>query len=219
MTGADLRRFRRAIHLNQESFAQQLGLSQSALSLLEGGKVAISADHLARLSRAFDDSRFDPQFSKFLDDLERDRAEGQAALSIPMARHITLTVWNWSEQFDLSRAPAADQAVGLVTVRATPNDLIAFQMGRATEAWSDGEILVFQACERTQIRDGDICLAQVKTGHGHETATLITMAHLAPAVRGFTLQLEPLSPIGAIFAAGENLAACLRVVYRARYSD
>ena len=40
--------------------------------------------------------------------------------------------------------------------------MIAFQIGRAAEAWSEGEILVFEACERVQIRDGDDRLAQVK---------------------------------------------------------
>jgi len=210
MTGNDLRRYRRAVGLNQDSFARELGLSQSALSLLEGGKVAISAHHLAKLTAACDQPRFEPRFSRFVEDLERSRAEGQAALSAPMARHVTLTVWAWSEEFDLSRAPAGDQAVGLVTVRSTPNDVIAFQMGEATEAWAAGEILVFEA-------DGDVCLAQVKTSRGRGTQTMLTIAHLAPAVRGNTLQLEPLSPAGAIFAAGEDLIACMRATFRARY--
>jgi transcriptional regulator with XRE-family HTH domain len=217
MTGNDLRRYRRAVGLNQDSFARELGLSQSALSLLERGKVALSADHLAKLAAAFDQPRFEPQFSKFVKDLERSRAEGQAALSAPMVRHITLTVWAWSEEFDLSQAPAGDQAVGLVTVRSTQNDMIAFQMGKATEAWGAGEILVFEACERSQIRDGDVCLVQVKTTRGRGTQTMLAIAHLAPAVRGNTLQLEPLSPPGAIFATGEDLIACMRATFRARY--
>jgi len=46
---------------------------------------------------------------------------------------------------------------------------------------------------------------------------MLTIAHLAPAVRGNTLQLEPLSPPGAIFAAGESLVACMKAVFRGRY--
>lgn len=42
---------------------------------------------------------------------------------------------------------------------------------------------------------------------------------MAPAVRGNTLQLEPLSPAGAIFLAGEDLVALLRAVFRGRYVD
>lgn len=169
------------------------------------------------LTRARRQPRCEPRFSKFVEDLERSRAEGQAALSAPMARHVTLTVWAWLEGFDLSRAPGGDQAVGLVTVRSTPNDMIAFQMGEATEAWCAGEILVFETCERSQIRDGDVCLSQVKTSRGRGTQTMVTIAHLAPAVRGNTLQLEPVTPPGPIFSAGEDLIACLRAVFCGRY--
>ena len=217
MQGRDIRRYRREIGWNQGAFARELGLSQSALSLLESGKIAVSDEHNGRLTKAFETGKVKPRISEFLQDLERHRAEGQAALTAPPGRHLVLTVWRWGPDFDLSRPPEPEDAVGVVAVRATNHDAIAVQMGKGSEAWSENEILVFERCEPEKVRDNDLCLVQVKAPRGKGTKTLIAVAHLAPVARGQTLQLEPVSPPGPIFSASDELIACLRAVYRARY--
>lgn len=217
MTGQDIRRYRRQIGLDQISFAEKIGLSQSGLSLLETGKTSVSAEHLDRLRKAFDKARYKPRFGEFLGELENERAEGQAALAAPRGRHLTLTVWSWHEGFDLSRPPSPDQAAGLVTMTTREPRVIALEMPRSTEAWSRGEILVFEECSSDAIRDNDICLVQVRSGDRKPHATLIAMAHVSRSTRSQTLQLEPLSPPRPIFEATERIVAILRVVYRARY--
>ena len=59
MQGRDIRRYRREIGWNQGAFAKELGLSQSALSLLESGKIAVSDEHMGRLTKAFDTAKIE----------------------------------------------------------------------------------------------------------------------------------------------------------------
>lgn len=216
MTGADIRRYRRAIGWNQQAFAQELGLSQSALSLIEGGKVAVSEEHLTRLSKVFDAAKFKPRLGEFLKELEHVRSEGQAALDAPLGGHVVLPVWAWQDDFELNRPPKPEQAMGLITIRATAGAVIAFQMDKATEAWEKGEILAFERCDRQDVRDGDLCLLQVKPPRARGSKTIVARAHLAPIARGRALQLEPVSPKGPIFTPEEDVA-WLRVVFRGRY--
>jgi transcriptional regulator with XRE-family HTH domain len=205
--------------LDQDAFAKEIGLSQSGLSLVETGKTSVSAEHIDRLMKAFDTPEHKPRFSEFLAGLEKEQAEGQPALAGPVGRYLTLTVWAWDEEFDLGKSPCSDRAIGLVTIRAREKRVIALEMDRHSGAWCKGEIQVFEEGGTDAIRDDDICLVQVNSEDTGPKATLIAMAHISRAGRQPTLQLEPLSPPGPIFFAGENLLVCLRVVFRGQYCE
>jgi transcriptional regulator with XRE-family HTH domain len=203
--------------LGQDAFANEIGLSQSGLSLVETGKTSISTEHIDRLMKAFDTPEHRPRFSEFLSGLEQERAEGQAALSAPLGCHLTLTVWAWDGEFDLGREPSPDRAVGLVTIRTTAKRVIALEMASEAEAWSKGEILVFEECSSDAVCDNDVCLVQVSSKDEWPNTTIIGMAHVSRSARGQTLQFEPLSPAGPIFEATEGIAVYLHVVFRGRY--
>lgn len=211
LTGADVRKYRKLVGLNQVEFAAQLGLAQSTLSLIEGGRISVSDDHVQQLEKKFAAPAYKPSFDEFLGLLERDRSEAQAAVKAPRGRHLTLTVWRWEDGFDLSRTPAPEQAADLITVTATENPAIALRMDRRTEWWSEGETLVFEQYRQDAVHDGDICLVQIRLPRGRGTKTMIAVAHLAPAKRGRSLQLEPISPPGPIFGGNDDNVLALMV--------
>lgn len=213
VTGSDIRRYRQLLGMKQGEFAERLGLAQSTLSLIEGGRIPVSDDHVARLTSRFADSDLKLRFIDFAEQVKRGAAEGQAALSPPAAAHSTLTVWQWEEGFDLSRQPRPEQAVDLVTIRTLGSAGIALRMKKRTDWWEAGDILVFERSRREDVQDGSICLVQVKGDRSRSARTLIAVAHLAPAKRGRVLQLEPISPAGRVFEADEAVVI-LRAVWR-----
>ncbi len=216
--GADIRRYRKKIGMNQVAFAERLGVSQSTLSVMEGGRIAVSEEHLARLKQQFDEPRYKPRFSDFIRALETEQAGGQAALTAPEGRFLTLTVWGWEEGFDLSQRPALDRARGLVTVRASDNPALAFEMNRPTERWEKGEILVFERCDPDQVEDGDLCLIQIRRLRARGTQTMIAMVRVSRTTHLRMLKFEPTSPSLPPFAAAEvTVTAILRLSYRAKY--
>jgi transcriptional regulator with XRE-family HTH domain len=217
MTGQDIRRYRRQLGMDQDAFSKRIGLTQSGLSLLETGKTSVSEDHIGRLVAAFDDEDSQPRISQFMQVLEKERAEEQAALEAPGGQHLTLTVWDWEGGLDLSRAPTPDRAVGLVTIAGRPGRMIALRMDKNTNAWQKGEILVFEECGLDAVRDDDICLVQRVSRVNKPKPTAIAVAHVFRATHGQRLQIEPLSPTGPIFDGDESVLAVLRVVYRAQY--
>ena len=146
LNGADIRRYRKTIRLTQVEFAERMGVSQSALSLLEGGRIAVSEDHAAQLRQRFGGHDFEPQFATFLRDLEARQKGTHAALTRATGRYLTLTVWRWEDGFDLSHAPGPECAVNVVTVRATDRPTIAFQMPRASTHWAKKS----RICSRTR---------------------------------------------------------------------
>jgi transcriptional regulator with XRE-family HTH domain len=217
MTGTDIRRYRKMLDMDQRAFAARLAISQSALSMIENGRMAIPQDYLARLTGVFDSPEFTPPFSEFLQILQREQAQGQAALAVPYARQLTLLVWAYTPDFDLSRAPAGDQVAGAITVPFTDRQAIALRMPKATQAWAAGEILVFEICRREDFEDNDICMVQVRAPRDRQTRTIIGLAHVGRATRGHALHIEPLSPSGPMFPADdESGLSYLRVFFRAR---
>jgi transcriptional regulator with XRE-family HTH domain len=204
--------------MTQTQFARQLGLAQATLSQIEGGRIALSSEHLQRLAEKFNSASFKPTFAEFQRGVELGMSESQAALAAPRARYSTLSVWAWDDGFDLGRVPAPDSAVDLVTVRACDKPLIALQVSRRTDHWEAGETFVFEQCSRDDAQDGDICLLQVRPPRARATKTMIAVARIAPAKRGRALQFEPVSPAGAIFTpADDTLLGILRAVYRGRH--
>jgi transcriptional regulator with XRE-family HTH domain len=218
LTGSDLRRYRKLLGMTQTQFARQLGLAQATLSQIEGGRIALSNEHLQKLGERFKSARFKPTFAEFQRGVEQGMSQSQAALAAPRARYCTLSVWAWEDGFDLGRVPAPDSAVDLVTVRACDKPVIALQVGRQTDHWEAGETFVFEQCSRDDVQDGDICLLQVRPPRARATKTMIAIAHIAPGKRGRALHFEPVSPSGAIFAPiDDSLLGILRAIYRGRH--
>lgn len=215
LTGADIRRFRRALGVNQTEFARRMGLAQSTLSLIEVGRIAVGDEHVQQLLAKFHSPTDKPTFAEFLTEIEKGRAESQAALHAPGTRYLTLTAWRWDNTFDLSRVPPRDTAADLVTVRATDHPVIALQMPRQSEHWADGETLVFEQCRAEDLSDGAICLVQSRGMRGRGLRTSICVVRAAQAKRGRAVQFEPVVPAGPfIAAASDNLVALLRLIHR-----
>lgn len=218
INGADLRRYRRTIDANQIDFAKRLGVSQSALSQLEGGKTALSEAHVALLKERFADPALPVTFADFLRTLEKGRAESQAALNSPFARYMTLAVWPWDEGFDLGQIPEPDEAVDMVLIRPSAALSIAFQMKKGSDRWRAGDIFVFTQCALSAVEDESICLLQLRQPRARGVRTMIAVAHLTPAKRGQTLQFVPISPTGPIFTPeGDTVLAVLKATYLGRH--
>lgn len=218
ITGSDIRRYRKAVRQTQADFAGTMGISQAALSLIEQGRTAVSAEHVAALKERFVAPRFGPTFAEFAGGVEREKADHQAALESPGVRYLTLTVWRWEEGFDLGRTLTPDQAAGVITIEATGAPAIALKMPRKSSQWEAGEIFVFKRCRIEDVRDGEICLVQVRATRGDSTRTHVAVAHLAPAKRGRALQFEPISPAGPFVPAdSDRVLGVLRSVFRGHY--
>ena len=218
ISGADIRRYRKLIGMNQIAFAERFGVSQSTLSVIEGGRIAVSGEHIERLKSQFDEPRFKHSFSRFLQSLQTERAAGQEALATPEGCLLTLTVWAWAEGFDLGQRPAPDRTRGLVTIRVSHRPAIAFEMNRRTEGWEKGEILVFEQFGPDDVEDGDLCLIQIKRPRARGMQTMIATVRVSRTTHLRTLCFEPISPSLPPFAATEvTLIAILILVHRARY--
>jgi len=217
ISGADIRRYRKLLGWNQRKFAERLGVTQAALSMIESGRIAISDDHIAKLDRAFENPKGGMTFIEFKHSLERHQATDIAATTAPAGRYLTLNVWRWQEGFDLGRVPAPDQTVDFVTIRATTKPVVAFAMPKSTPHWQKDEILVFEQSGTESIGDGDVCLVQLKTPRSGNVRTIIAVAKLIRAERGKAMQLHPISPAGpALAPEPEAIQTMFRAMFRAR---
>lgn len=216
MTGADIRRYRRAIGWKQTQFAAKIGLSQGALSMLEAGRIGVSEDHIAQLKKLFDGANLKPRFSDFLSQVQLERAQEQAAVSSPGGRYLTLTAWLWQEGLDLGKPMPRDQAGGLVTVETHGFEAIAFRMTTSTSAWQKGEIIVFERCEQREIRNGELCLVHLKPPRSRTPRTLIATAKIDPPDAWSKLILTALSPASGRVHPDSQITAFFREIYRGR---
>lgn len=216
LTGADIRRYRKSIGHTQVEFAERMGVSQSALSLMESGRIAVSEDHVDQLKERFRGREVKRAFTDFLTSLKATRAAAGASLATSTGRYLTLTVWRWEDGFDLGGPPAPEMAVNVVTIRATDKPTIAFQMPRVSPHWAKDEILVFEECGPSELKDGDICLVGAVTARSCRLRTTLGVAHLGK-VRRMAPQIQPLAPKGAPVAANaESMRTLLRVSFRVR---
>ncbi len=212
ITGADIRRYRKSIGFNQVDFADQMGLSQSGLSQLESGRIAVSDEHLAQLGDRFSDH----EFEAFLGKRATTRDASRRALTSTTGKYLSLTVFPWEEGYDLGQVPSPDQAVDLVTIRATSKATIAFQMPRESVHWVRGEILVFEECRSDGILDQDICLIQVKPPRARTSKTVLAVARLT-SKRGSLPHLTPIVPRSPTLSArDESIMVLMRAVFRGR---
>ncbi len=216
LTGADIRRYRKSIGHTQVEFAERMGVSQSALSLLESGRIAVSEVHVDQLKERFRGRDVKRAFTKFLTSLKARRAAAGASLATSIGRYLTLTVWRWEDGFDLGGPPAPETAVNVVSIRATDKPMIAFQMPQASPHWAKDEILVFEECGPSELKDGDVCLVGVVTARSRRLRTTLGVTHLGKA-RHDAPQIQPLAPKGAPVAVNaESMRILLRVSFRAR---
>ena len=236
ITGADIRRYRKELGLTQRDFAEKLCMSQAALSLIEKGRTALSEEHLQRLAEHFVHTEFDPGFDEFVHRLGEASANLATALDTPGSRHLTLTVWQWSEDLDLSRPFKPTQAVDLITVGSTNEASVAFRMSTESPYWAKGDVLVFEGCRLDDLRDGSLCLVQLSMPKmkkskeqvagaknkrrnaipaGPATEAIIAITHVAAQKRGRSVQFEPLSPRRPILMFDQDqFLAIFRAVYR-----
>ncbi len=218
LTGSDVRGYRKLLGLNQIDFARQVGVSQGLLSQLESGQISLSHDHLKKLERAFRGPKYELSFDEFQKQAEQEHAERLSALTAQQEQYVTLRAWRWSGSFDLDAMPPSDGDAGLVMVRSSGRPLAAVQLNRRSAHWGAGEILVFEHCQHNDVEEGDICLVKAKPPRTRRAKTMIVLAHQTPSKRDRVLQLEPLSPASAVFAAtDETVQAYLRAIFRCRY--
>ncbi len=215
--GADIRRYRKLLGMNQIAFARHLGVAQPTLSHVEGGRTAVSQEHVELLLAKFDGPAFKPTFRQFLDAVEAEAAGEQAALIPPQSRHSLVPVWEWEDGFDLSRQPEPGRAVDMLTLHGSDRPAIAFRMTRKSDWWDAGDMFIFEPTVREHVKDGDVCLLQHRIGRSRGTKTVIAVAHLAK--RGRMLQFEPIAPPGPVFTADDAVSAILRAVFRGRRLD
>jgi transcriptional regulator with XRE-family HTH domain len=218
LNGSDIRRYRKSLGFSQVGFAKEVGLAQSTLSQIEGGRIPLSEEHLELIADKFKRSKYSPTFPDFIGAVESGRAASSAALTTPHGQYSTLTVWAWEPGFELGRAPLPELAVDLVTVGAVKGHVIAFRMNKRTKWWADGEIIVFETCRPQDLDDGRICLVQTRTSKRSRPKTAVAVAHVRSTKSGRSVQLEPASSPGPIFVVADcDILALLRAIYRGRH--
>ena len=180
VTGPQIRRYRKVLGMNQVQFARRIGVSQSALSQLESGRIALSDQQLKLMQKEFVAPTFQPSFGEFLLQIEGDHEPDNRQTSIigTSGRYETLTVWKWEDGFDLDHVPPAELAVGLVTIPMTDKASIAFEMTRDTGHWVKEEVLVFLECQEKDLLESDVCLVQYRRGrHARTSLALVERPH------------------------------------------
>lgn len=216
MSALELKRFRELIGWNQSQVAKTLGVTQSALSMIERGRIPVSQAHIDRLIAGT--ASTNPTFKQFLATLKAEHAKSSAALSTLQSRHSILPVWEWHEGFDLARAPSPAQAVELVMVRTTERACIALAMEKKTNYWQAGETIVFEECGPEELKTDNLCLIQFRQSGARASRAFLAVARIIRASKSRQLDFLPLSPGGiAIERAGPRISACLRASYRAKY--
>ncbi len=216
ISGADIRRYRKAIGYSQIDFAQRLRVSQSGLSQLENGQIAVSNEHSSQLEEHFSGKDLEMTFKAFLKNRLTTRATAQRALAKATGNYLTLTVWRWEDGYDLGQVPLPDQAVNLVTIQATSNTTIAFQLPNETTHWARDEIFVFEECRAVDILDQDVCLLQFKPPRARTLKTVLAIAQHA-SISGTLPHLVVLSPrCSTLVANDDSIHFLMRAVFRGR---
>ncbi len=215
LIGSDIRTYRRRIGLTQIEFAPLIGLTQSALSLLESGRVAISTQHLNKLRKEFVGKKTSPTFAEFEAELSKAGRATQHMLAADLNQFATLTVYPWLDAIDLSEQLRHSPPVSVVSVSNRQNRLIAFKMPRETKYWATGEIIAFEECSVGDIKDADVCLV-VTTGPkpGH-TRTVVAAARVTSG-RGPTKFAPIRTRETPIPADDKSILTIMRNCYRAR---
>ena len=217
-SGADIRKYRKALKLSQREFSAKLELSQATLSLTESGKIGVSDTVTDRLRAVFNKPEYKPRFDDFCRRVDSERKGAQTLVGNPLVNHSTLPVWLWEDGFDLGSAPSTLEWRGVVTVRVPTEDAIAFEMPKGSGAWVAGEILVFRTVSLDACNGGELCLVQHRRPRARAATALFATLRRDSSVRRRSFSFEPGNPEEESFAADpDRIDAILRCVYRARY--
>jgi transcriptional regulator with XRE-family HTH domain len=217
-SGADIRKYRKALKLSQREFSDKLGLSQATLSLTESGKVGVSDTVVERINQEFNKPAYKPQFDEFCRRVDSERRGAQTLVGNPLVNHATLPVWLWEEGFDLGSAPSTLEWRGVVTVRVSSDEAIAFEMPKGSGAWVAGEILVFRTTTLDECSGGELCLIQHRRPRARAATTMIATLRRDSSARRRSFSYDPGNPEDESFAADpDRIEAVLRCVFRARY--
>jgi transcriptional regulator with XRE-family HTH domain len=76
-SGADIRKYRKALKLSQREFSAKLKLSQATLSLTESGKIGVSNTVTDRLRAVFNKPEYKPRFDEFCRRVDSERKGAQ----------------------------------------------------------------------------------------------------------------------------------------------
>jgi len=219
-TGSDLRRYRKALDLGQREFASRLGIAQATLSLIETGKVGLSEALQQKLGKEFKKRRYSLKYDEFCRATDAERRSGQTMVGHPDVTYATLPVWLWEDGFDLGAPPNTAERRGIVTVRTSSSDAIAFEMPKGSSHWIAGEILVFIRSSMDECRAGSLCLVQMRSPRAKHPRTIIAIARYDESGRHRILQFEPADPSEPVFTPNpDHIEGLLRCVYRARYLE
>jgi transcriptional regulator with XRE-family HTH domain len=219
ITGSDIRRYRKELDLTQSEFVKQMGITQAALSLIEKGKTAVADSHLEKLRANFTAPPYALSFAAYERRLDAEREKvlaGKAALG----DHLTVVAWRWDEAGDLTDGFRADQAADLLTIRKPAGRVLALVLPAGSEHWAPGEIAVFEECSASDLAHGDLCLIHYRTPRAADYRTAVAVAHVLPAGRGHTIQIQPVSPPGRVFEMSADLVHnLLKARFRGRYLE
>lgn len=217
ITGELVRRYRKLIGLQQSEFANRWGLSQGALSQIEGGRLAISEDRATLLAKAFAGKGGEVPFPQFAQQFSRERRQSLPLVGHPTASYATLVAWRWSEDIDLAAEPVGLAPAGLVTLRLEQG-VRALAFDAPLEPDERHETLVFVPTPFAEIASGDLVLYQ-RAGNGPSAAVIASVEHtgITSSRRTRLHSMLPREKRGREVRA-EDVAALLRCVYRARYT-
>lgn len=217
ISGFELRKFREQIGWNQSQLADALGVTQSALSMIERGRILVSQAHIDRLEAGTKDAK--PTFKEYLAALKTEHAHTNASLFTASARHSTLPVYRWEEGLDLSRKLFPSESIDLVTVRTTERACIAFMMARKTDYWQADEIIVLEECGPESLQPGDLCLIQIRQPRAKFLRNLLATVKVSRAAKTKQIEFLPISPAGpALPLDNSTMTLIMRCIYRATYS-
>ncbi len=217
-SGADIRKYRKALKLSQRVFSAKLKLSQATISLTESGKIGVSDTVTDRLREVFNKPEYKPRFDDFRRRVDSERKGAQTLVGSPLVNHSTLPVWLWEDGFDLGSAPSTLEWRGVVTVRVPTEDAIAFEMPKGSGVWVAGEILVFRRSSLDACRGGELCLVQHRRPRTRAATTLIATLRRNASTRRRSFSFEPCDPEESTFAADPvRLETLLQCLFRGRY--
>jgi transcriptional regulator with XRE-family HTH domain len=220
LTGTDLRRYRRAIGLNQEQLAERLGVSQSTLSLLEGGRIPLADSYLDKLNEQFNRASVKVKFADYVRRVEEERREGLALVGNAAVSYATIPVWRWEPNFDLGSPASALTPQAWITVRAPSDEVIAFRMPKGSAWWADGEILAFLRTEPARAPTGALALVQLAIPKVRVPHTTLVLVRWVGPTSQRVLQFEPAEkPEGLFTPAIDQVEGFLKCFFRARYLD
>jgi transcriptional regulator with XRE-family HTH domain len=217
ITGEVVRRYRRLLGLQQTEFAARWGLTQSALSQIEGGRLGISDERAELLAKAFAGIGDEMPFSRFAQQFTRERKASLPLVGHPAASYTTLVVWRWTDGIDLAAEPVGLQPAGLVTLRIDAGAR-AFAVEAPVAAEERHETLVFVPVPFSEIESDDLILYQ-RSSHGPATAAIASVEHIGQTSSRRT-RFQPILPLEkkAREVRPQELTALLRCVYRAQYT-